>query len=178
MIRLDFFEEADKGDVFYLDSFILCENRDEANNILAQRVEAANADPSETETPTDSDSGRETDPIIDSETDTGPSVTEIPIDTDSGHETDPVVDPGTDSVTEAPIDTDPVIDTDVPPDTDPIIIIGDVNGDGVVNSKDLTRLMKFIAGEKVDVPGGSDINGDSVTNAKDLTRLMKIIAGA
>ena len=179
MIRFDFFEEASEGDVFYFDSLILCENRNEAKNILAQRIKAANADPSVTETPTDTDSGRETDPIIDPGTETDPSVTEIPTDTDSGRETDPVVDPGTDSVTEAPIDTDPIVsDTDVP-DTDPIVIVvGDVNGDGIVNSKDLTRLMKFIAGEKVDVPGWSDINGDGVTNAKDLTRLMKMIAGS
>ena len=61
-----------------------------------------------------------------------------------------------------------------PDDTD----IGDINGDGKVNSKDLTRLMKLISGEKVEVFGTPDINGDGAVNSKDLTRLMKIISGA
>lgn len=54
---------------------------------------------------------------------------------------------------------------------------GDINGDGKVNSKDLTRLMKHIAGEKVELAGSADINGDGKVNSKDLTRLMKNIAG-
>lgn len=53
---------------------------------------------------------------------------------------------------------------------------GDVNTDGVANSKDLTRLMKFIAGEDVSVRN-ADVNYDRVLNSKDLTRLMKYIAG-
>ena len=58
-----------------------------------------------------------------------------------------------------------------------IIPSGDVNNDGATNSKDLTRLMKVVAGEMIDAVGG-DINGDGVVNSKDLTRLMKFIAGA
>ena len=54
-------------------------------------------------------------------------------------------------------------------------IFGDINNDGTVNSKDLTRLMKYIAGEKVEAYG-VDLNGDGKENAKDLTRLMKYIA--
>ena len=55
--------------------------------------------------------------------------------------------------------------------------VGDINGDNVVNSKDLTRMMKYIAGENVELINNADINGDGVVNSKDLTRLMKIIAG-
>ena len=67
-----------------------------------------------------------------------------------------------------------VSDTDEPtPDN-----LGDVTGDGVVNAKDLIRLMKFIAGEDVEIVGTSDINGDKNTNAKDLVALMKLIAAA
>lgn len=54
-------------------------------------------------------------------------------------------------------------------------IFGDINNDGTVNAKDLTRLMKYIAGEKVEAYG-VDLNGDGKENAKDLTRLMKYIA--
>lgn len=54
-------------------------------------------------------------------------------------------------------------------------IFGDINNDGMVNAKDLTRLMKYISGEKVEAYG-VDLNGDGKENAKDLTRLMKYIA--
>lgn len=50
-------------------------------------------------------------------------------------------------------------------------------GDGILNSKDLARLTKFLAGENVDIIR-SNVNGDRSTNSKDLTRLMKILAGA
>ena len=55
---------------------------------------------------------------------------------------------------------------------------GDINGDGVVNTKDLTRLMKYLSGEEVDVVSeAADVNGDGAVNGKDLTRLMKYISG-
>lgn len=54
---------------------------------------------------------------------------------------------------------------------------GDINGDGEVNTKDLVRLMKYIAndGEGIEAHG-TDLNGDKKTDAKDLVRLMKYIA--
>ena len=55
---------------------------------------------------------------------------------------------------------------------------GDINGDGTVNNKDLTRLMKYISGEEVEVVAVTvDPNGDGTENNKDLTRLMKFLAG-
>ena len=55
---------------------------------------------------------------------------------------------------------------------------GDINGDGSVNNKDLTRLMKYLAGEDVDVVEEAlDVNNDGSINNKDLTRLMKFLAG-
>ena len=54
---------------------------------------------------------------------------------------------------------------------------GDINGDGVVNNKDLTRLMKYLAGEDVYVVETAlDTTGDGICNNKDLTRLMKYLA--
>lgn len=54
-------------------------------------------------------------------------------------------------------------------------LYGDVNGDGAVNSKDLTRLMKYTAGVDVEV-FDADLTYDGKINAKDLTRLMKVLA--
>ena len=64
------------------------------------------------------------------------------------------------------------------PQLTPAVQPGDINGDGVLNSKDLTRLMKYLAGEDVAVEVSVlDVNGDGVVNNKDLTRLMKYLAG-
>ncbi|MBQ6118819.1 MAG: leucine-rich repeat protein, partial [Clostridia bacterium] len=55
---------------------------------------------------------------------------------------------------------------------------GDINGDNKVNNKDLTRLMKYLAGDAVTVSADAlDVNGDGKVNNKDLTRLMKYLAG-
>ena len=55
---------------------------------------------------------------------------------------------------------------------------GDINGDGVLNNKDLNRLMKFLAGDDVEVVEEAlDLNGDGNVNNKDLNRLMKYLAG-
>ena len=53
---------------------------------------------------------------------------------------------------------------------------GDINGDGSVNTKDLTRLLKYINHEDVEyVEKALDVNGDGQVNTKDLTRLLKYI---
>ena len=50
---------------------------------------------------------------------------------------------------------------------------GDINGDGVVNNKDLTRLQRYIKYHNVDVVElNLDVNGDGKINNKDLTRLQ------
>ena len=55
---------------------------------------------------------------------------------------------------------------------------GDINGDGKLNNKDVTRLQKYLAGEEVDVnPAALDVNGDGKVNNKDLTRLQKYLKG-
>ena len=57
-------------------------------------------------------------------------------------------------------------------------IAGDINADGVVNSKDLTRIMKYMAGSTVQVASNAiDVNGDGKENTKDLTRIKKYLAG-
>ena len=53
---------------------------------------------------------------------------------------------------------------------------GDINGDGVINTADLVRLMKYIAGSDV-VAYYPDVNGDGRVTVADLVRLMKYIAG-
>ena len=57
----------------------------------------------------------------------------------------------------------------------PIIQEGDVNRDGAVDARDLVRLMRFIAGEQVEIVS-PDVNEDGDVNVKDLIRIMKYIA--
>ena len=56
-------------------------------------------------------------------------------------------------------------------------IPGDVNGDGNLNAKDVTSIMKFLVGKtpKEFNEAAADFNGDGKTNAKDVTGLMKFL---
>lgn len=57
-------------------------------------------------------------------------------------------------------------------------IPGDINGDGSVTTKDVTRLMKYLADWDVEVNEAAlDVNGDGQVTTKDTTRLMKYLAG-
>ena len=60
--------------------------------------------------------------------------------------------------------------------------VGDVNGDGIVNSSDVSVLRTYLVNfdyiegkSTVTVSSGADINGDGVINGKDLIRLRKFI---
>lgn len=61
-----------------------------------------------------------------------------------------------------------------------IYLIGDVNGDGVINGQDLQRLYEHIKGENplsVEALPLSDVNGDGAVNGQDLQRLYEHIKG-
>ena len=56
---------------------------------------------------------------------------------------------------------------------------GDINGDGSVNNKDLTRLQRYLKGAEVEVVvQNQDVNGDGGVSNKDLTRLQRWLKGA
>ena len=54
---------------------------------------------------------------------------------------------------------------------------GDVNGDGKINAKDVTTLMKKLVGLNPNgyIEDAADFNNDNKINAKDVTSLMKYI---
>ena len=54
---------------------------------------------------------------------------------------------------------------------------GDVNGDGVVNTSDVSALLNIILGSAETVPA-ADVNGEGVVNTSDVTALINIILGA
>ncbi len=56
-------------------------------------------------------------------------------------------------------------------------IPGDINGDGSVNNKDLTRLFQYLSDWDVEVNSEAlDVNGDGSVNNKDLTRLFQYLS--
>lgn len=62
-------------------------------------------------------------------------------------------------------------------------VYGDANGDGEVNGKDVTRLLKYLANydydtdtSTVEISAGADATGDGEINGKDVTRLLKYLA--
>ncbi len=59
--------------------------------------------------------------------------------------------------------------------------LGDVNGDGKLNAKDATAILKYIVGKLDNAPANfkaiADVNGDTKVNAKDATKILKTIVG-
>ena len=55
------------------------------------------------------------------------------------------------------------------------ILPGDANGDGVVDTLDITRLRRYLAEESVDLSSGADMNGDGAVDIEDLTCLRRYL---
>ena len=57
------------------------------------------------------------------------------------------------------------------------VLAGDINGDGSLNNKDLTRLFQYLSDWNVYAVGDAlDVNGDGAVNNKDLTRLFQFLS--
>lgn len=60
--------------------------------------------------------------------------------------------------------------------TPPVIVPGDVNGDGVIDIKDVTLVMRHVLDlHRLDKSGkeAADVNGDDVIDIKDVTLIMR-----
>ena len=58
-----------------------------------------------------------------------------------------------------------------------VALTGDVNGDGKVDTSDITALINKILGSATFTDAACDINGDGVVNTSDVTALISIILG-
>ena len=57
--------------------------------------------------------------------------------------------------------------------TEPVVLLGDVNDDGVVDGRDEVRLMKYLVGQGVSInKANADLNGDGVIDGRDEIRLL------
>jgi len=57
-------------------------------------------------------------------------------------------------------------------------IYGDVNGDGVVDTADITLLRRYVAGWPITINlAAADVNGDGVVDTADITLLRRYVAG-
>lgn len=62
---------------------------------------------------------------------------------------------------------------------------GDINGDSVIDGRDVLRLMKYLAGEEDPETGNpievfennADVDGSGIIDEKDLLRLVRYLAG-
>ena len=55
---------------------------------------------------------------------------------------------------------------------------GDIDGDGEVTNKDVTRLFRYLSGWHVEVNEKAiDVNGDGKVNNKDIVRLFQFVSG-
>jgi len=78
------------------------------------------------------------------------------------------------------IDSEPDPDPDPDPDV-PAGMIGDIDGDGSINGKDMNMLAKVLGGALVlnpEMTAYADINSDGAINGKDTNILAKYLAGA
>ena len=73
----------------------------------------------------------------------------------------------------------PVMDVSADPESPEDVYYGDLNCDGLVNTKDITLLRRHLAGGwgAEIVEERADINSDGVVNAKDVTLLRRYLAG-
>jgi len=57
-------------------------------------------------------------------------------------------------------------------------VLGDVNGDGEVGTKDVTRLARYLVDSTVEINSdAADVNSDLSIGTKDLTRLARYLVG-
>ena len=59
--------------------------------------------------------------------------------------------------------------------TGPAVKVGDLTGDGKINSRDVIALMKLVLTPNAEVTTASDLNNDGKINSRDVILLMKLV---
>ena len=55
------------------------------------------------------------------------------------------------------------------------VLVGDLNGDGKLNSRDIVAIMRLVLQTNPTITAASDINGDGKLNSRDLVALMRLV---
>ena len=92
--------------------------------------------------------------------------------------TEPSVDPtGTEPSESTPSQSETTPSESKTEPSQPSVIVGDANGDGAVNMKDVLLARKYLAGIEVTIDlTAADVNGDGAVNMKDILEMRKFLA--
>ena len=55
--------------------------------------------------------------------------------------------------------------------------VGDANGDGKVNARDVVLMQRYLSGWSFEIVGNADANGDGKVNARDVVLLQRYLSG-
>ncbi|MCQ2405445.1 MAG: dockerin type I domain-containing protein, partial [Clostridia bacterium] len=93
--------------------------------------------------------------------------------------TEPIVDPtGTEPSESTPSQSETTPSESKTEPSQPSVILGDANGDGAVNMKDVLNARKYLAGIDTEIDMvAADVNCDGAVNMKDVLQLRKFLAG-
>lgn len=187
-------EDTDSEEEYTYDSEVIADSDSEIETDVSDNTDSDDVttdtddiieEDSETDSVADSDSEADTDSSIESDVETDTAATtadsDIADDTDTNTDSDTAIEVESDTDTDTEVTTDSDVDSAVDTDSDDSdsdnIEIGDVNGDGKINSFDALLVQRYLLyGDKFDKinTGKADLNGSGDVDIGDAFIILKM----